>query len=189
MLEKVIDSNNFTVGGGAASALAGAMAAGMISMVAKLSTKKDYGLTVDKYNDISKEADKLAKDLLIGAQEDEEAFCKIKDAYALPKTTEEEKKNRSTAIQNGGIAAATVPQNNGLMCKRVYELGMMLKGQSNPNAGSDLAEAIMLANAGVKGCILNIEANLPLIKDQKKILEFEKYIDELSKQSGRERSI
>lgn len=181
MIKKVIDSDNFTVGGGAASALAGAMAAGMISMVAKLSLKKDYGLTVDEYKGVSKEADKLAKELLVGAQEDEKAFCKIKDAYGLPKSTDEEKKIRSIAIQNGGIAAATVPKNNGFMCKRVYELGMMLKGQSNPNAGSDLAEAIMLANAGVKGCILNVEANLPLIKDEEKKSEFQSYIYELNR--------
>ncbi len=180
MIKKVIDSDNFTVGGGVASALAGAMAAGMISMVAKLSLKKDYGLTVDEYKEVYKEADKLAKELLAGAQADEKAFCMIKDAYALPKSTDEEKKQRSIAIQNGGISAATVPKDNGWRCKRIYQLGMILKGQSNPNAGSDLAEAIMLANAGIKGCILNVKANLPLIKDQEKKSEFEKYVDELN---------
>ncbi|WP_459195845.1 cyclodeaminase/cyclohydrolase family protein [Wukongibacter baidiensis] len=181
MMKKVIDSDNFTVGGGAASALAGAMAAGMISMVAKLSLKKAYGLTVDEYKAISEEADKLAKELLLGAQEDEKAFSMIKDAYGLPKSTDEEKKRRSIAIQNGGIAAATVPKNNGFMCKRIYELGMMLKERSNPNASSDLAEAIMLANAGIKGCILNVEANLPLIKDQEKKSEFQSHVDDMNR--------
>ncbi|WP_432406451.1 cyclodeaminase/cyclohydrolase family protein [Wukongibacter sp. M2B1] len=181
MIKKVIDSNNFTVGGGAASALAGAMAAGMIAMVAKLSLKKDYELTVDTYKKVSDEADKLAKELLAGAKADERAFCMIKNAYALPKSTEEEKRERAIAIQNGGIAAATVPKDNGFMCKRIYELGMMLKGRSNPNASSDLEEAIMLAKAGIKGCILNVEANLPLIKDQEKKSEFQSYIDELNK--------
>lgn len=37
VFNKVVDSDDFTVGGGSASALAGAMAAGMASMVAKLS--------------------------------------------------------------------------------------------------------------------------------------------------------
>lgn len=179
MLEKVMDSNNFTVGGGATSALSGAMAAGMISMVAKLSTKKEYGLTVEKYNEVSKEADELAEKLLVGAGEDEKAFCKIKSAYALSKSNDEEKKERSKAIQKGGIAAATVPKDNGFMCKRVYELGMFIKGKSNPNAGSDLDMAIMLSSSGIKGCILNVEANLPLIKDEKIKAEFEKYISEL----------
>ncbi|WZL72834.1 cyclodeaminase/cyclohydrolase family protein [Clostridiaceae bacterium 35-E11] len=181
VLEKVIDSKDFTVGGGSAAALAGAMAAGMVAMVARLSTKKDYGLSAEKYMEIAEEGDHLAKDLLLGAEKDTQAFCMIKDAYALPKATDEEKKQRSQAIQNGAIQAATVPMQNGQMCKRVQELSLLLDGQSNPNAGSDLAEAILLAGAGVKGCVLNIEANLPLIKNEKVKADFQKQIEILSK--------
>src|SRR6056297_2743340 len=110
VLEKVIDANDFTVGGGSASALAGAMGAGMVAMVARLSIDKDYGLSNKKYEEIISEAEKLAKKLSAGAKKDTEAFCEIKTAYSLPKETESDKKKRSSAIQDAAILAATVPE-------------------------------------------------------------------------------
>jgi methenyltetrahydrofolate cyclohydrolase len=173
ILTKIIDSKDFTAGGGSASAIAGAMAAGMAAMVARLSINKDCGLSGEKYEEIADEADRISKELLRGSVEDNEAYLLIVNAYALPKLTEEEKAARREAIQNAGIKAASVPLENGKRCKRVYELCLMLKERSNPNAASDLAEAEMLSYSGVMGCALNIDANLSLIKDEKIKSEFE----------------
>lgn len=166
ILGKVIDSNDFTVGGGSASSIAGAMAAGMISMVSKLSMQKPVKLTVEEYEKISLEADELAAKLLEGSYKDTQAYCMIKDAYAMTKNNEEEKQARTKAIREAGKIAASVPRDNGYCCKRANELALLLIGQSNAAASSDLYSALYLSNAGVKGCILNIEANLALIKDE-----------------------
>lgn len=174
ILNKIIDSKDFTAGGGSASAIAGAMAAGMAAMVARLSINKDFGLTAEKYEEIAEEADKIAKELLRGSAEDNEAYLLIVNAYALPKSTEKEKAARREAVQSAGIKAASVPLENGKRCTRVYELCLILKGKSNTNATSDLAEAELLSYAGVIGCALNIDANLSLIKDEKIKSEFEK---------------
>lgn len=40
IMDKILDSHDVTVGGGSSSAIAGAIAAGLIGMVARLSTKK-----------------------------------------------------------------------------------------------------------------------------------------------------
>nr|WP_312578985.1 cyclodeaminase/cyclohydrolase family protein [Sedimentibacter sp.] len=170
ILKKVIDSDDFTVGGGSASAIAGAMASGMISMVSKLSMQKPVKLTVEEYEGISQEADGLAVKLLKGAEDDTKAYCMIKDAYAMPKNTIEEKQLRTKAIREAGKIAAEIPRDNGYRCKRANELALLLIGQSNAACSSDLYSALYLSDAGVKGCILNIEANLSLIKDEK-ILE------------------
>lgn len=179
ILGKVIDSDDFTVGGGSASAIAGAMASGMISMVAKLSLQRPINLTAGEYENISLEADKLAKELLEGANNDTKAYCMIKNAYAMPKNTAEEKQLRTNAIREAGKAAAEVPRDNGYRCKRANELALLLIGQSNPSCSSDLYSALYLSNAGVKGCTLNIEANLPLIKDEKILEEFKNDIEVL----------
>lgn len=183
VLNKILDTRDFTVGGGSASALAGAMAAGLIGMVARLSTKKDYGLSEKGYLFIADRAEEISKKLLEGSVKDTESFKKITEAYALPKDTEEEKRVRSLAIQNAAIGAANVPLENGMLCKEVFNSWVLLEGKSNPNAGSDLEEARLLIHAGILGCVLNIEANLPLIKDESIKENFRKEIEVLKNYS------
>lgn len=181
ILGKIIDSNNTKVGGGASSALSGAMAAGMISMVSRLSIKKEYGFKDEEYKEMAEELDELAKDLLKGAENDEEAFVELMKAYKLPKVTEEDKAARRLAIQDGSILASRVPESNAIMCKKVLGMGNKILGKSNPNAESDLLVSLKLAELGVYGCILNINANLPSIKDEKILKEFKDSIKELEK--------
>ena len=63
ILDLILDPEDVTVGGGCSSALSGAMAAGLMGMVAKLSMKKEFGLTKDELQLIVDELEKL-KDLL-----------------------------------------------------------------------------------------------------------------------------
>lgn len=165
ILTKLMNSDDTTVGGGCASALSGAMAAGMVSMVAKLSKKKPAGLTPAQYDEIAAECDDLVLRLEQGCAEDARAYRMIVDAYKLPKDTEEQLAARRAAVQVAAVRAAEVPRDNGVMCARVHELGTMLKGRSNPACLSDLTSALYLSEGGVKDCVLNIRANLGMIRD------------------------
>lgn len=186
VLEEILDTRDVTVGGGSASAIAGAMAAGLIGMVARLSTKKDYGMTAEAHLAIADECDLLAAALMQGADEDRQAFAKIKAAYALPKASDEEKRARSEAIEAAGIAAATAPLENARRNRRVFELGRAIRNKSNPNAASDVDIGVRLARLGAAGCALNMEANLPLIKDAATLARFNKEILALSELDGDE---
>lgn len=180
VIDKILDSDDVTVGGGSTSAISGAFAAGLMGMVAKLSIKKDYGLPAEKHLEIAEELDRLNKELLQGAEDDTEAYLMIKDAFALSKATDEEKEIRKAAIGNAGIAAASVPRDNAYRCLRVFELGKIMDEKFNSAAASDFYMGIDLAKLGVKGCVWNIEANLSLIKDEAKIKEFEADIKKLT---------
>ena len=166
VLSKIIDSEDTTVGGGSASALSGAMAGGMIAMVAKLSRKKPVNFSVEQYDAIAAECDTLAEKLQQGCVTDTQAYCMIVDAFKLPKGTEAEKAARSAAVQAAAIKAAEVPRDNAYLNARVYELGSSLLGNSNPACHSDLSSALYLSQSGVKDCVLNIQANLGMIKDE-----------------------
>lgn len=163
ILDKILDSRDATVGGGSASALSGAMAAGLIGMVSRLSVGKDYGFSPEEYERVATELDGLAAELLKGSVADTEAFRLIKEAYQIPK---EEKERRRDAIQSAGMKAADVPLANGALCLRVHELGKRLSGRSNPNAASDIAVGLELSRIGYHGCLANVRANLGLIKDE-----------------------
>ena len=179
VLELILDTDDVTVGGGSASALSGASACGLIGMVCKLSTKKDYGISPDEQLEYAKELEDLRDQLLAGVVTDANAYGVIRDAYKLPKETEEEKEARKEAIANAGVVGATAPMENAKLCRRVYDIGRELEGKSNPNCHSDLVIGYELAKIGTNGCIMNIEANLPLVKDEAKIQEFNKAIKEL----------
>jgi Methenyl tetrahydrofolate cyclohydrolase len=166
VLDLILNSEDVTVGGGSAAALSGAMAAGLIGMVAQLSRGKEYGLPDAEYDAVAQRCRELREMLLEGCVADAGAYGGIIAAYKLPKESDAEKVARRDAIQAAGIQAASVPRDNGVRCREVCQLGQRLQGRSNGNAASDLLYGIGLAGLGIEGCIANIEANLPLIKDE-----------------------
>lgn len=165
VLARVLDSTNAGVGGGSASALAGAMAAGLLGMVARLSTGRGLGLTDEQYLAAADEADTLGRALLAGAQGDADAYGLIKAAYGLPRDGDEALAARQAAIENALEVAATVPLENARDSLRVRELCATLSGTSNPAAGSDLAAAVFLGDAAIRGCLLNVAVNTFLLPD------------------------
>ena len=64
VLELILDTDDVTVGGGSASALAGAKACGLIGMVCKLSTKKDFGIPAERQLELAKELEEIRQKLL-----------------------------------------------------------------------------------------------------------------------------
>lgn len=172
IFELILDENDFTVGGGSSSAIAGAMACGLMGMVANLSKGKEYGHSDSDYDDIISELNEMKKKFLDGAVEDNKAYLLIVNAYKLPKSTDEEKVVRKAAIEQAGIAAANVPLNNAILNKRVHGIGLDLLGKSNPACKTDLQAGIDLSKVGMDAGVANVEVNLPLIKNEEILNEF-----------------
>lgn len=170
ILLKILDPDDTSTGGGSASALAGAMAGALVAMVARLSTDKeeDGGAF---YTLISTQAEQLSQELLLGSREDAQAFQSVRGAYQLPHQTETEKAVRQKAVQSAWLEAARVPLENAERCFQIFELGSGLTGQVNANVLSDLNCAMLLARAGLLGCLENVHINLPAIKNQTAALQ------------------
>ena len=163
---RVLDADDNSTGGGTASSVAGAMAAGLAAMVARLSmNKKDLGPS-EHFQKMALQAEELCQELFNGGREDAAAFDQVATAYKMPKDTQDAKNIRSQAIQTAMLLAAEVPLSNAERCRRVLELCRSLKGCFNTNAASDLECAVYLATAGLKGCAANVRINLPCIKDE-----------------------
>lgn len=179
VLKLILDTDDVTVGGGCASALSGAMACGLIGMVCKLSTKKNYGLSPEEQLKYAKELEEIREKLLSGVVDDANAYGVIINAYKFPKETEEEKEIRKKEIANAGIVGATAPMLNARLCRRVYDIALELENKTNQSCYTDLAIGKELARVGTNGCVINIEVNLSMVKDEEKLKEFNAAIKEL----------
>lgn len=163
----VLDPQDNQTGGGTASAIAGAMAASLVGMVARLSMgKKDSPRNEAYYQEIDREAQALSEQLFGGARADAEAFDAVMTAIRQPKATEAEKAARRRALQTALEGATRVPLRNAERLARTLELCGQLKGHANPNVESDLECAWHLGQAGFKGCLSNVAINLSSLQDE-----------------------
>ncbi len=179
---RVLDASDNSTGGGTASSVAGAMAAGLAAMVARLSMGKKDLAPREHYESIAAEAEKLSADLFNGGHEDAAAFDEVRAAYRLPKDTAEDKAARSRAIQEAMIYATEVPLANAEHCSRILELCRSLEESYNTSAASDLECAGYMAAAGLKGCAANVRINLVYIKDGNISQEIESKLEAILKE-------
>ena len=152
-----LSSGAATPGGGCAAALGGALAAGLVAMVARNTGGMD---------EIAAEADRLRGALEELVDADAAAFEQVMAAFRLPKVTDEQKAERSAAIQAAYKGAVDPPL---AVCERawqVLELAAVVAERGNPNAASDAGVAALLAASALEGAALNVEINLGAIKDE-----------------------
>ena len=161
---KVLDPEDDSTGGGAASAVAGAMAAGLAGMVARVSKGKPDMEADAFYEEIDERAQHLTRELLTGAVDDSMAFEAVIEGFRMPKDTDEQKAARSAAIQDGLGRATDVPLANAERCTEVLKLVQRLAPKHNLNAASDLDVGRRLALAALEGCVDNVEINLGSLK-------------------------
>ena len=163
---KVLDPEDTSTGGGSASAIAGAMAAALLAMVSSLSASDKNEVEEKAFMErMQALAGELSEQLQEGSWEDSQAFQAVRSAYRLPKQSPDEKASRQKAVQTAWQGAARVPMENAERCCQVYELGAELSGRVNPKVRSDYRCALLLARAGLLGCLENVHINLPEIKD------------------------
>lgn len=163
---RVLDPADNATGGGTASAVVGALAAGLTGMVARLSAGRAELEGEEDFAAVDAEARRLTDLLFKGGHLDAEAFDAVMQAYRMPKEPDSAKAERSAAIQRAMLGAASVPLENAERCGEVLVLASRLEGRSNPNAASDLACALDLAQAAARGCLENVDINLGSIKDE-----------------------
>ncbi len=170
---KVLDVTDNATGGGSASSIAGAMAAGLVGMVARLSMEKKDLEPTEYYEEIASRSEALCRGLLAGGDQDSAAFAVVSDAFRMLKSSDGEKAARSQAIQKGMDLCAEVPLENAALCSQVLALCGRLEKKYNTNASSDLECARHLAGAGLKGCAANVRVNLPHLKDKARVRDLE----------------
>lgn len=155
-----------TPGGGSASAVAAAMAAAMVEMACNLTVGRE------KFRDVEEElqgvlarATELRQSLTDAIDEDTDAYTAVSEAYKLPKATDQEKAERTAAIQKALQYASEIPLKIAQAAGETYDLAVVAVQKSNPNVASDARVAMLLAEAARGGGIANVQINLNSITD------------------------
>ena len=155
-------------GGGSVAALSGALGIALTSMVCNLTIGKEKYENVQ--NDVKKtlkQSEKLRKKLTRLIDEDTTAFNDVMKAFKMPKETEEQKKKRSVAIQEGYKKAAQTPLETAKTCAEALNLAKTVAEIGNINSITDAAVSALMIESGLKSAILNVKINLGSIKDEK----------------------
>lgn len=147
-------------GGGSISAYVGSLGAALATMVANLSShKKGWDSRWKEFSDWA-EKGQAAKDELIRLVDlDTAAFNKIMNAFALPKTTDEEKAIRTKAIQDATKYAIEIPFKVMETAYKSMEVIKAMVEKGNPNSVTDAGVGALCARTAVIGAYMNVRIN------------------------------
>ncbi|MBC5825815.1 MAG: cyclodeaminase/cyclohydrolase family protein [Candidatus Eremiobacteraeota bacterium] len=155
-----------TPGGGSVCALLGSLSAGLIQMVARLTSGSPKFAEVSQCaQDIGEDAGRLRSAFLTCIDDDAAAFDRVSQAYRMPKASDAEKAARSAQIQTTLLAAALPPLRVIEMAHQTAALAASLIDIGNPSATSDIGCAALCAHAAAQGAAFNVRINLQGVKD------------------------
>jgi methenyltetrahydrofolate cyclohydrolase len=189
-LEK-LSSDDPVPGGGSVAALSGSLGAALIAMYCRIGLHNknlaEEARTI--LQDAVSRASQFQTQLAATVTEDSRAFGQVMASFKLPKSTDEEKQLRQSAIQSAFRKAVEAPLDTLRMCVEATALIPRVGPHGNPSAFSDLKVAQYMCLAGAKAALENIDINLPSIKDAKFLSEVESKVNELKRELEKAESL
>lgn len=174
-------------GGGSVSAYVSVLGVSLGTMVANLSAhKQGWDHRVEEFSKWAERGQDIKAKLLELVDEDANAFNKLMNALALPKTTSEEIKKRNEAIQSATKYAAEIPFRVMQLAYESMEIIEAMAKTGNPNSVSDAGVGALCARTAVMGAFLNVRINAKGLSDKKfvrSIIEKGKKIQEKAKKA------
>ncbi|HNS13141.1 MAG TPA: glutamate formimidoyltransferase [Bacteroidia bacterium] len=153
-------------GGGSIAAYLGALGVSLGTMVANLSShKKGWDDRWSEFSLWAEKGQKIKAELLYLVDEDTRAFNGIMDAFSLPKSSEQEKADRSNAIQEATKNAINIPLKVMKTSFASFEVIKAMAEEGNPNSVSDAGVGALCARSAVIGAYLNVKINASGLKD------------------------
>lgn len=147
-------------GGGSISAYMGSLGAALATMVANLSShKKGWDEQWETFSAWAEKGQYYKEALLNLVDEDTAAFNGIMAAFAMAKSTDEEKKVRTDAIQAATKFAIEIPFKVMQLSFDSLQVIKAMAEMGNPNSASDAGVAALCARSAVMGAFMNVRIN------------------------------
>jgi len=154
-------------GGGSIAAYMGSLGISLATMVANLSAhKRGWDQRWKEFSAWAEKGQKIKDELLYLVDEDTNAFNKIMEAFSLPKSSEQEVKTRSEAIQNATKYATEVPLKTMILAYSSFPIIKAMAEIGNPNSISDAGVGVLCARSAVIGAYMNVRINAAELKDE-----------------------
>src|SRR5712691_4663367 len=161
-----VASPTATPGGGSVSAFAGALAAALGQMVAGLSRKKkSQAGFADQLTAALDEMRRIADELAEAIDRDAASYGAVIAAFKLSQGDAQKTRQREEAIQKATKGAAEVPLQVAERTVELFERLGQLDAIVAASMRSDLQVARLMAEAGARGALANVEINLDGLRD------------------------
>ena len=175
-----VASTKATPGGGSVSAYMGALAAGLASMVARITlSKKEVAQESDRLEELVRKGEDLRQRFLGLVVEDAESFDAVMQAFKLPKDKPDA---RRKAIQEATMKAAEIPLRTLDSSIEVLRLSKEVAKFGTTNALSDVTTSVAGARAAVEGAASNVLINLDALDDKPYVDQARSRVSELRKE-------
>lgn len=159
-------------GGGSISAYMGALGAALGTMVANLSAHKaGWDDRWEEFSEVAEKGRDIQDRLIALVDEDTDAFNRIMDVFAMPKSTLEEKAARAEAMESATLYATQVPLRTMHTAFEAFEVVKAMAEKGNPASVSDAGVGALAIRAAVLGAWLNVKINAAGLKDRNKAEE------------------
>ena len=155
------------------AAVVGALGAALGEMVANLTLgRSKYAQSESSLRPARDRLTALRAVLLEAAAADEAAYQSYRDAASLPRSSESEMTERTEAMQRALIIATDVPLGVARSLHEVAKILQSVARDGNPHVRSDAALGALLAEAALRGALLNVRGNAAMLKNRELALAY-----------------
>lgn len=176
-----IGSPEPTPGGGSAAGIIGSLGASLGLFVISL-TSDDDEATVAALEPAQDSLAELRSRFTDLAEADEKVFQRYRDAADMPKSTDDEKVRRRSAMQDALKHAATVPLQMAEACVDLARTLVPVQQHGNQHLLSDAQIAMLCASACFEASRINVNVNLAMIRDDAWVTDTANALEALSNQ-------
>ncbi|MDX2206373.1 MAG: glutamate formimidoyltransferase [Gemmatimonadales bacterium] len=165
-------SESVAPGGGSIAAALGALGAALGTMVANLSShKRGWDERWAKFSAHAETGQRQVRELLRLVDEDTRAFDGVMAAMRLPKGTDAERAERSSAIHDATLTATKVPFQ--VMTAALASMALLreMVAIGQPSSASDGGVGAICARGAVMGAYLNVQTNAAQLGDDPAALD------------------
>ena len=173
---KLVGAKVSMPGGGAASALVGALGAALCEMAANFTIgNKRYYDVEPEMKSIVERAEKLRVRMLELSDEDAKAFPELSAAWRLPK----DYPNRKEIFTRAALNVCKAPLEMVKCCCEAIDLLAVVMEKGNIMLISDVGCGVSLCEAAMSSAAMNVYINTGSLKDCPEAREMESQIDSL----------